>query len=45
MFYMEKDNQVEAVADDLASLALDVLMDETGKARGGPNLFFHPGSV
>lgn len=45
MFYMEKDHQVEAVADDLASLALDVLMDETGKARGGPNLFLHPGSV
>ena len=45
LFYMEKDHQVEPVADDLASLALDVLMDETGKARGGPNLFFHPGSV
>lgn len=42
---MEKDSQVEAVADDLATLALDVLMDEAGKARGGPNLFFHPGSV
>jgi FdhE protein len=41
----EKDSQVEAVADDIATLALDVLMDETGKARGGPNLFFHPGSV
>jgi FdhE protein len=45
LFYMEKDHRVEPVADDLASLALDVLMDETGKARGGPNLFFHPGSV
>jgi FdhE protein len=45
LFYMEKDTQVEAVADDLASLALDVLMDETGKARSGPNLLFHPGSV
>ncbi len=40
LFYMEKDHQVEPVADDLASLALDVLMDETGKARSGPNLFF-----
>jgi hypothetical protein len=30
-------------ADDLATLALDMLMDEAGKARSGPNLFFHPG--
>lgn len=45
LLYMEKDPHVEAIADDLASLALDMLMDETGKARGGPNLFFHPGSV
>lgn len=45
LLYMEKDSQVEAVADDLATIALDVLMDEAGKARGGPNLFFHPGSV
>jgi FdhE protein len=45
LFYMEKDPHVEAIADDLASLALDVLMDETGKARGGSNLFFHPGSI
>lgn len=44
LMYMEKDSQVEAVADDLGTLALDVLMDEAGKARGGPNLFFHPGS-
>jgi FdhE protein len=42
---MAKDHQVEAVADDLATLALDLLMDEAGKSRGGPNLFFHPGSV
>jgi FdhE protein len=40
LFYMEKDHRVEPVADDLATLALDVLMDETGRARGGPNLFF-----
>jgi FdhE protein len=42
---MEKNSQMEPVADDLATLALDVLMDEAGKARGGPNLFFHPGSI
>jgi FdhE protein len=34
---------MEAMADDLATLALDMLMDKEGKARGGPNLFFHPG--
>ena len=35
---------MEAIADDVATLALDILMDEEGKARGGPNLLFHPGS-
>ena len=43
LLYLEKDPQMEAMADDLATLALDVLMDKEGKARGGPNLFFHPG--
>jgi len=28
----------------VATLALDMLMDEEGKVRGGPNLLFHPGS-
>ncbi|MBY0575388.1 MAG: formate dehydrogenase accessory protein FdhE [Gallionellaceae bacterium] len=45
LLYLEKDSQMEAVADDLATLALDVLMGETGKVRGGLNLFFHPGSA
>ncbi|BCB27877.1 protein FdhE [Sulfurimicrobium lacus] len=36
--YMEKDPHVEPVADDIATLALDVLMNETGKPRSGPNL-------
>jgi FdhE protein len=31
-------------ADDLATLALDLLVDEQGFARSGPNLLFHPGS-
>ncbi|MGD0886927.1 MAG: formate dehydrogenase accessory protein FdhE [Thermodesulfovibrionales bacterium] len=44
LLYLEKDSQMEAMADDLATLALDMLMDKEGKARGGPNLFFHPGS-
>ena len=43
LLYLEKDRQMEAMADDLASLALDMLMDKDGKVRSGPNLFFHPG--
>ena len=35
---------MDAMADDLATLALDMLMDNEGKVRGGPNLFFHPGN-
>jgi FdhE protein len=44
IFYQDKDPNVDAVADDLASLALDVLVDEQGYGRTGPNLLFHPGS-
>ncbi len=43
MLYLEKDPQMETMADDLATLALDMLMDKEGMARRGPNLFFHPG--
>lgn len=39
----EKDPQVDPVADDLASLALDILMDESGYQRASPNLLFVPG--
>ena len=35
---MEKDPHVEPVADDIATLALDVMMYESGKPRSGPNL-------
>lgn len=42
--FQEKDPNVDPVADDLATLALDVLVDERGFARSGPNLLFHPGS-
>lgn len=38
ILYMEKDPRVEAVADDLATLALDVMMSESGLPRSGPNL-------
>jgi len=30
--------QLDPVADDLATLALDMLVDEAGYARSGPNL-------
>lgn len=44
VFQQAKDPGVDPVADDLASLALDVLVDERGYVRSGPNLLFHPGS-
>jgi FdhE protein len=44
IFYQEKDPAIEPHADDLATLALDLLVDEQGYARSGPNLLFHPGS-
>lgn len=34
---------VDAVADDLATLALDILVDEAGYSRSGPNLLLMPG--
>jgi FdhE protein len=36
--YQEKDSEVDPVADDLATLALDLLVDEAGYSRSGPNL-------
>ena len=36
--YQEKDPHVDPVADDLATLALDLLVDEAGYERAGPNL-------
>jgi FdhE protein len=36
--YQEKDPRVDPVADDLATLALDLLVDEAGYQRSGPNL-------
>lgn len=36
--YQEKDPRVDPVADDLATLALDMLVDEAGYERSGPNL-------
>ena len=37
IFYQEKDLEVDAVADDLASLTLDVLMGEAGYVRASAN--------
>lgn len=45
LLYLEKDRQVEAIADDLASLALDLLLEREGRLRAGPNLLFHPGTA
>lgn len=36
--YQENDARVDPVADDLATLALDMLVDEAGYQRAGPNL-------
>ena len=36
--YQDKDPRVDPVADDLATLALDLLVDEAGFGRSGPNL-------
>ena len=44
IFYQEKDPYLDPTADDLATLALDLLVDEQGYARSGPNLLFYPGS-
>jgi FdhE protein len=43
IFYLEKDTSMVPVADDLASLALDMLVDQEGYNRIGPNLLFMPG--
>jgi FdhE protein len=44
IFYQEKDPHLDPTADDLATLALDLLVDQQGYARSGPNLLFHPGT-
>lgn len=44
IFYQEKDLNVEPVADDLASLMLDVLMGEAGYSRASGNPLLWHGS-
>ncbi|OOF66373.1 formate dehydrogenase accessory protein FdhE [Rodentibacter sp. Ppn85] len=42
MMFQEKDPNVESVADDLASIFLDVEMEEKGFSRSGLNPFLFP---
>jgi FdhE protein len=44
LFYAEKSPQAEPLADDVATLSLDILMAEEGFSRSGVNLFLLPGS-
>ena len=42
ILYLEKSPQADPVADDLATLALDLLVEEAGYNRMSPNLLFAP---
>jgi FdhE protein len=44
ILYQEQAPEGDPVADDLATLALDILVDEAGYSRAGPNLLFVSGS-
>jgi FdhE protein len=44
ILYQAKAQDGDPVADDLATLALDLLVDEAGYARAGPNLLFVSGT-
>jgi len=43
ILYQEHEPQAEPTADDLASLAIDLLMSDTGKLRSGQNLMLIQG--
>ena len=43
IMHSDRDPFVDPVADDLATLALDILVDEAGYSRSGPNLLLVPG--
>ncbi len=43
ILYLEKDPAADPIADDLASLTLDLLLDEQGYQRSGLNYFLIPG--
>lgn len=42
IFYLDRDNRLDSIADDLATLALDMLVDDKGFTRIGPNLLLSP---
>jgi FdhE protein len=43
IFVQEKEPSMDTIADDLNTLALDMLVHEKGYARTGPNFLFYPG--
>lgn len=43
--YTSQNTEVDPVADDLATLSLDLLVDEAGYQRCGPNLLLVPGNA
>jgi FdhE protein len=43
IIYVEKDPHAEVFADDLATLGLDIMVDEAGWRRATPNPFLLPG--
>jgi len=45
ILYLDKDPNLEAVADDVASVALDVLMAESGAERAGINFYLIGGDA
>ncbi|MCK9530826.1 MAG: formate dehydrogenase accessory protein FdhE [Hydrogenophaga sp.] len=45
IIHTEKDPQADPVADDLATLALDLLLDEAGYTRAAPNLLLVTGDA
>ncbi|HOG17180.1 MAG TPA: formate dehydrogenase accessory protein FdhE [Syntrophales bacterium] len=45
IFYREKSPQADPVADDLSSMALDLLVEEAGYNRIGPDLLLVPGAA
>lgn len=44
ILYQEKDQRAEPIADDLASIALDLLVSEAGYHRASPNPFLWQGA-
>ena len=44
ILYLDKDNRLEPHADDLATFGLDMLVDEQGYQRLGPNWLCLPGT-